>query len=382
MKKRIFNFFIILAVLFACCVNCQTKVFAANVEETSADQFLYQYNSTYQGIELKKYLGKVALVNIPAEIYGVPVTAIGDECFCENKNLQALTMPDTVVSIGEQAFYHCYELENISLSKNLKSIGKWAFVSCKIKSVDMPDSLTFLGEAAFGWCESLEKVICSNGLTELNGTFSSCLNLKTIYISSTSQLTKIGNDTFSYCPIGTITIPASVTEIGNDAFSGSLDQLTFPKDSNLKKIGDGAFSYCNFEKVILPASLEEMGTRVFYNCDKLKKISFEKNAKIKKIPSLAFAACIKLKEVDIPENVTEIGDILFIDRHEDNGYGAIKKINIKGGKIKKIAKKAFKGLVKKGTITVPNKYKKKYTKMFKKQKWYKKTMKIKAVKKI
>ena len=133
MEKRIFNFFSVLVftLIFTCCIGCQTTVSAANAAETPANQFLYQYSSTYQGVELTKYLGKEAVVHIPVEIGGTPVTAIGDECFCENKNLKELIMPDTVVSIGEQAFYHCYTLENITLSKNLESIGKWALYLAK-----------------------------------------------------------------------------------------------------------------------------------------------------------------------------------------------------------------------------------------------------------
>ena len=380
MKKRIFNVFTILAVAFTCCIGCQTEVSAANAAETPVNQFLYQYNSTYQGVELTKYLGKESVVNIPMEIGGTPVTAIGDECFCQIKNLKELTIPDTVVSIGKQAFDDCTDLENITWSDNLKSIGKRAFASCKIKSVNMPDSLTFLGEEAFGWCESLEEVICSKRLTELNGTFRSCINLKTLYIPPSPQLTKIGDYTFEFCPLIKIEIPASVTEIGKEAFSESLNKLTFSKNSRLKKIGSYAFRYCGFERIILPASLEEMGDEIFTRCNNLEKIFFEKNAKIKKIPSFAFAGCGSLNEVDIPENVTVIGFDLFLDT--DEGYNSIEKINIKGGKIKKISKDAFNGLMKKGTITVPKQYKKKYTKMFKKQKWYKKTMKIKAVKKI
>ena len=376
MKKRIFSFFTALAVAFTCCIGCQTTVSAANAAETPENQFLYQYNGIYQGVELTKYLGKEAVVNIPMEIGGTPVTAIGDECFCPNKNLKELTMPDTVVSIGKQAFYDCPELENITWSENLKSIGKWAFVRCKIKSVNMPDSLTFLGEDAFGWCESLEEVICSKRLTELNGTFKDCLNLKTIYFPPSSHLTKIGAETFSNCPLEKIELPATVTEIGSEAFLGSLKKITFPKNSQLKKIGDYAFRYCHFEKITLPASLEKMEGWIFDNCNRLNKISFEKNAKIKKIPAWAFAGC-HAGEVEIPENVTTIGFDLFLD--SDEGYRRIRKINIKGGKIKKIAKGAFNGFMRNGTITVPKQYKKKYTKMFKKQKWYKKTMKIKAV---
>ena len=383
MEKRIFSFFSVLVftLAFTCCIGCQTEVSAANAAETPANQFLYQYSSTYQGVELTKYLGEDAVVHIPAEIGGIPVTAIGTECFYSKKRLKELIMPDSLMFIGNQAFYKCLELEQITWSENLKSIGKSAFVNCKIKYINMPDSLIYLGDTVFKDCKSLEEVICSEGLTELNGTFQGCNNLSIIHLPKSSQFTKIGTGSFAGCPLGKIEIPASVTEIGEHVFGSGFKKVTFPKDSRLKKIGHFAFAYCDFKTITLPASIEEIGTSLFDNCYSLKKISFEKNAKITKIPAGAFADCRFLEEIDIPENVTEIGIALFMDT--DHGvYNKIKKINIKGGKIKKIAKGAFNGFIKGGTITVPKQYKKKYAKMFKKQKWYKKTMKIKAVKKI
>ncbi len=383
MKKRIINFCVVLAVLFTCCIACKITVSAANAAETPADQFLYKYNSTYQGIELIKYYGKEESVNIPAEIEGTPVMVIGVGCFSKNKNLKELFMPNTVTVIRTKAFYECSELENISWSENLKNIGRQAFSYCNIKSVFMPDSLTFLGDEAFTDCQALEEVTCSNNLTELNGTFLRCRNLKIVQFPNSPQFTKIGRGAFSGCTIEKIEIPASVTEICEYAFSSSVAdsnvmELIFPKDSKLKKIEDYAFKYCSFNKVTLPASLEEIGREVFSHTKELKKILFEKNAKIKEIPAYAFANCRFLEEVDIPENITKINTDQFYDF--DHGiYNKVKKINIKGGKIKKIAKMAFKGLAKNGKITVPKKYKKKYTKMFKKQKWYKKSMKIKAV---
>ncbi len=386
MKKRVINFCSVFAVLFLCCVGCQTTVSAANAAETPADQFLYQYNSTYQGIELTKYLGKDVIVNIPVEIGGIPVTVIGVECFSKNKNLKELFMPNTVTVIRTKAFYECSELENISWSENLKNIGRQAFSYCNIKSVFMPDSLTFLGDEAFTDCQALEEVTCSNNLTELNGTFLRCRNLKIVQFPNSPQFTKIGRGAFSGCTIEKIEIPASVTEICEYAFSSSVAdsnvmELIFPKDSKLKKIEDYAFKYCSFNKVTLPASLEEIGREVFSHTKELKKILFEKNAKIKEIPACAFAGCMLLEEVDIPENITKIDADLFYDSNHGI-YNKVKKINIKGGKIKKIGETAFKGLAKNGKITVPKKYKKKYTKMFKKQKWYKKTMRIIPVKKI
>ena len=44
---------------------------------------------------------------IPAEIYGVPVTAIGDYAFNQHKDLTRVTIPSTVTSLGRHTFAAC-----------------------------------------------------------------------------------------------------------------------------------------------------------------------------------------------------------------------------------------------------------------------------------
>lgn len=68
-----------------------------------------------------------------------------------------------------------------------------------------------------------------------------------------------------------------------------------------------------------------------------RKISFAKNAKIKKIPDHCFSDCYNLEEIDISANVTTIGKELFLFYQHDKYYSdTVKKINIMGGRIKKI----------------------------------------------
>lgn len=382
MRKRILGVCVALTLAFACCTGFWTEAFAAETV-MSAEQFLYQYNSGYQGIELIKYQGKDTIVNIPAEIGGVPVTAVGAGCFYRKKKLAGITMPDTVVSIGDQAFGFCSALENITWSNNLKKIGREAFIACKMRTFHMPDSLIEIGEDAFWGCHALEEVVCSKGITELNGTFGNCENLETVQMPPSSQLTRIGKETFYGCSIKEIAVPASVTEISEEAFDSSgLRKITFAADSQLKKIGSEAFAHCFLKKIVLPASLKELGDSPFADCMSLKRISFAKNAKIKKLPDNCFRYCRALTEVEIPENVTEIGNKIFGQSYEK--YVRIRKIHFKGGKVRKMGEAAFYGLstLSKVTITVPKKFKKKYTTMFQKQEWYDKSMEIKAVKKV
>ena len=53
------------------------------------------------------------------------VTAVGDDAFFDNCDLEEIILPDSVKSIGRRAFYFCNSLSQISLPKNLTSIGDW-----------------------------------------------------------------------------------------------------------------------------------------------------------------------------------------------------------------------------------------------------------------
>ena len=49
-------------------------------------------------------------VIIPDEIYGTPVTAVGDWAFANNKYVKHIEIPNTVTSIGKGAFYNCVSM--------------------------------------------------------------------------------------------------------------------------------------------------------------------------------------------------------------------------------------------------------------------------------
>lgn len=82
--------------------------------------------------------------------------------------------------------------------------------------------------------------------------------------------------------------------------------------------------------------------------------------KVIAIADNAFKNNTKLKEVTIPANIQVIGKNAFA------GCKNLKTIKFLGKDIKKIGKKAWKGVSKKATIQVPKKVKKKYKKLLKK----------------
>jgi hypothetical protein len=54
-------------------------------------------------LTISKYKGSAKNIVIPATLYGLPVTSIGEEAFTENQ-LTSVTIPDSVIFIGDRAF--------------------------------------------------------------------------------------------------------------------------------------------------------------------------------------------------------------------------------------------------------------------------------------
>ena len=118
-----------------------------------------------------------AQMDVPCEIDGFLVTAIGDYAF-ESSTLEKITLPDTVISIGRGAFQWCFSLTEITLPDSLISIGSNAFVDVSLSRITLPDSLISIGRGAFNYCQSLTEITLPESLTSIGeDAFIDCYNL-------------------------------------------------------------------------------------------------------------------------------------------------------------------------------------------------------------
>jgi len=86
-------------------------------------------------------------VNIPSEIGGVGVVAMGGYAFSSNQ-LTSVTIPNSVTSIGGGAFQG-NQLTSVTIPNSVTSIGGGAFSSNQLTSVTIPNSVTSIGGGAF-----------------------------------------------------------------------------------------------------------------------------------------------------------------------------------------------------------------------------------------
>jgi hypothetical protein len=128
------------------------------------------------------YTGSAKVIEIPAIIDGLPITAIGRSALDGNQ-FTSVTIPDSVTSIGDYAFSY-NPLTSVTIGNSVAEIGMSAFRSSQLTSVTIPDSVTSIGNDAFS-LNPLAGVTIGAGVNLQSYSFPG--NLPQVYTSGGSQ---------------------------------------------------------------------------------------------------------------------------------------------------------------------------------------------------
>ena len=205
------------------------------------------------------------------------VTSIGSYAFCGARELNKLTIADTVKSIGSHAFDSSTDGSlfgfKLTIPNSVTSIGSYAFFNCLgLQKVTIPGSVTNIGSYAF-CLNNLNNVIIENGVKSIDtAAFSSCHGLSSVSIPD--SVTTIGDMAFWSCTsLESVTVPDSVTSIGEEAFSHCRDLKRIYIGNHVKSIGDKAFDKCvSLTDIALPNSVTSLGRYAFNLCVSLKTV--------------------------------------------------------------------------------------------------------------
>lgn len=172
------------------------------------------------------------------------------------------------------------------MPNTVKTIDANAFISCKnLQEITIADSVEKIGDSAF-YASSLQKIHLGGGITNINNKpFYLASNLTSInvitendkYESENGILFNKGKTILIKCPPAIMEgeayeIPNTVVEIGPQSFYRSqIKNVIIP--SSVKKIDSESFYQCeNLEEVNLPEGLERIEWRALYGCHKIKTI--------------------------------------------------------------------------------------------------------------
>ena len=176
------------------------------------------------------------------------MTILPDGFFKGCASLKNIKLPASIEIIEDCVFEKCTSLEYVDLPASLVSIGN-AFEECGIKSLIIPDSVTDCNKLQLSTCKQLESLTLPNNMTEIKNSLlqsysgsQRCSNLKSINFPK--SLTKIEYEAFyMLSSLGEIIIPENLTSVEfktNDfgdtrAFRGT--SLPLRTQAKLKQLG-------------------------------------------------------------------------------------------------------------------------------------------------
>ena len=192
----------------------------AVVYDRTTDPSLFEFDAATGTVTL--FGGFDTCVEVPAEIGGVPVRAIGAHAFEQNRYLCMLTLPEGLEVIGESAFEWCNNLVHVDFPSTLKTVENRAFYAGYMGcGLDLPAAET-IGDEAFAQCIRItDPVYLPEGL-------------KTI-----------GSSAFYCCSwLGEVYLPSTVETIGERAFADSAMNYLVFEGVQLPEIAQNAFENC------------------------------------------------------------------------------------------------------------------------------------------
>ena len=201
-----------------------------------------------------------------------------------------------VPNVGDRAFKDCNYLTCVYLNDDITTIGDHAFYKDEyLSAINMPRKLELIDKYAFYGCDTL--------------TF--------VRARACSRLKRIEERAFYSCTtLAELRLPDCLTYIGPWAFAWDRilgqEDTTLGLPSSLQTIGKGAFAFVNHHKKLnIPSQVTSIGDYAFL-CDYyMEELTFSPGDKKLTIGVAAFAGDNHMKSVDLSNRVAQIDRCAF-----------------------------------------------------------------------
>ncbi|MBR0485863.1 MAG: leucine-rich repeat domain-containing protein [Oscillospiraceae bacterium] len=227
------------------------------------------------------------------------------EISCINKSIQTAEIPSevdghAVTALAPNCFSECTSLKEVSIPETVTEFGEYAFYACSaLEEIRIPASVIQIGNYAF---ETTENMLLFS-VDENNPAYQSPDGV--LYDKSGETLIKYPEAR----PDTEYSVLDACRTVENWAFIGAqyLEQIDLKQVQN---IGTDAFYFCvSLKNITVPEGVSELNGAVFSYCESLEQAVLP--ATLKSIGENCFYSCTSLKSVNLPEGLEKIGAYSF-----------------------------------------------------------------------
>ena len=362
-------------IYFKCYAGAYAEKYCINggykYEIVDADEYEWKYIIEKGKVTLVKYMGSEKHVVIPYDLSGMPVTALADGCFKNNKDIVSVYVCSNIESIGNEAFYGTTGLTSILFGDRSKisSIGYSAFTDCgAVKSLADENGCFVINGALAGYYGPNDVVFSESVRSVIGRLFYKNSNIKSVFING--GCTTLGSEAFAYAEnLVYATVPDSVSVIPDNCFAGNSNitlkcyknthSLEYAQKNGIKTIiiesdydytikngyviinsyhgsdsyvaipsviekypvkyiADGCFENMDMVSVWIPGSVVSIGEKAFAGCENLETVRFGNVSAINYVGAFAFKGTLYENVTGVDENgIVSINGILI--RHFGSG---------------------------------------------------------------
>ncbi|MBQ1689210.1 MAG: leucine-rich repeat protein, partial [Lachnospiraceae bacterium] len=261
------------------------------------------------------------------------VTILGEKVFENQFNIRTASLGDGITEIPDNFFYYCAKLYSVKLPKQLKKIGKYAFYATSLNDITFPDTLEEIDENAFRGASFTRDIKTSDGQNVTYETFyvnpDNVVTATTacedgygiveylVYNENTKKVEQLYVKEPKTLPDGYYTKASTTnnTKKMNRVARKHYIRLNDVDFSN-QNLGD-KYIYYEYDSQIGITEMQNVVVRENADDNRFKPDNMEGYAAVYIVGKtqdnnpIYLRAYLGLREVNIPDSVTKIGDYAF-----------------------------------------------------------------------
>ena len=239
---------------------------------------------------------------------------------CTLINDNKMTLPEYITSFDSYCFAG-FTIHILEIPSSITTLRQALFAFSEIVNIIIPESIQELPNSLFDSAYGLQNVTFYNRPLSISANcFSNCRSLTSFTIPD--SVISLKDECFSNCQnLKDVYVPNSVVEFGTAVFVSCHAnlQLHFAEDSNLSFYNNSLFQddmttlkfYIGNDPIpTIPSFVKKIDSAAFQN-KRIQGVSYGYKDNITEIGTYAFANCINLMEIKLPNAITAINSYSF-----------------------------------------------------------------------